>query len=243
MSLRADLLALRSGDPARPGVDDPAVDARVAIVLVVAALCLTGAHFVPSLIADDVSELARMVEWAATQIAFYGIVPLAVWTLLLRRPASEIGLRLHGIGSHVSTYALLFLLAAPFVLLASTTAEFQARYPLPYTPAGSDPWPGLWLWWAMYAVQFAAVELFFRGFLVHGLAPRFGLLSIPVMVVPYTMIHFVKPPAEAVAAIVGGFVMGFLAYRSRSIWWGVALHCAVAALMDVSSLAQKGLLW
>jgi membrane protease YdiL (CAAX protease family) len=57
------------------------------------------------------------------------------------------------------------------------------------------------------------------------------------------MIHFVKPPLEAAASIVGGIVMGALALRSRSIWWGAALHVAIAALMDVMSLGHKGFLW
>lgn len=214
----------------------------MAIILVTATLCLTGARFVGKVTPDGLDEYPRMMWWAVGQIVFYGVVPLVVWTLALGRRPHEIGLRVRGTASHMWVYGALFAVGAPFVLLASTTSEFQSRYPLPFTPAGSDPWPQLWAWWAIYAVQFAAVELFFRGFLVLGLAPRLGMLAIPVMVIPYTMIHFVKPPAEAVAAIVGGFVMGFLAYRTRSIWWGVALHCAIAALMDLSSLWHKGLL-
>ena len=61
--------------------------------------------------------------------------------------------------------------------------------------------------------------------------------------VPYVMIHFVKPAPEAAAAIVGGLVMGYLALRTGSIVWGIALHVSVAALMDVSSLWHRGLLW
>ena len=184
-----------------------------------------------------------MMFWAGSQILFYGLVPVTVWRVVVRRPLQDIGLRLSGTASHAGVYAGLFIVAVPFVLLASTTSEFQQRYPLPSFPSGSDPWPQLWLWWALYAAQFVAVELFFRGFLVLGLAPRFGALAIAIMVIPYTMIHFVKPPAEAVAAIVGGTVMGVLAFRTRSIWWGVALHCAVAAVMDVASLWHKDLLW
>ena len=57
------------------------------------------------------------------------------------------------------------------------------------------------------------------------------------------MIHFTKPPAEALAAIVGGIVMGALAYRTKSVWWGIALHVSVAALMDFLSLGHKGFIW
>lgn len=212
-------------------------------VLFSATVCLVGARVIGDLVPNTLAEYPRMMWWAATQILFYGIVPLIVWTVVLRRSPQEIGLRVRETASHAWIYGAMFAFGAPFVLVASATSEFQSRYPLPFTPAGSDPWPELWLWWAIYAVQFVAVELFFRGFLVLGLAPRLGSLAIPVMVIPYTMIHFVKPPAEVMAAVVGGFVMGILAYRTRSIWWGVALHCAIAAVMDVASLWHKDVLW
>ena len=104
-------------------------------------------------------------------------------------------------------------------------------------------WGDLAVWWTFYALQFVAIETFFRGFLVLGLAEVLGSTAVLVATVPYLMIHFVKPPLEAAASIVGGIVMGTLALRSRSIWWGVALHVAIAALMDVMSLGHKGFLW
>jgi membrane protease YdiL (CAAX protease family) len=57
------------------------------------------------------------------------------------------------------------------------------------------------------------------------------------------MIHFVKPPAEALASVIGGVVLGYLALRTGSIVWGIALHIAVAASMDIAALAHKGFLW
>ena len=213
------------------------------MVLLVAALCLNAARFSQRWIPDDWGRLAEMNTWAGTQILFYAVVPLLVWVLVLRQPVVDIGLRLRGTSEHWRVYLGLFLVAIPFVLVASTTHEFQLNYPLYEVFPGDDPWPALWLWWAFYALQFFAIEVFFRGFLVHGLVPRFGAWSVVIMVIPYTMIHFVKPPAEALAAIAGGLVMGTLSLRTRSIWWGVGLHCSVAALMDVASLWHKDLLW
>jgi membrane protease YdiL (CAAX protease family) len=101
----------------------------------------------------------------------------------------------------------------------------------------------MWCWWGLYALQFVALEFFFRGFLVHGLVPRFGWLAVPVMVVPYNMLHYGKPMPEALAAIVGGFVLGTLAIRTRSIWWGAALHISIAATMDLLALWHAGRLF
>jgi membrane protease YdiL (CAAX protease family) len=85
-------------------------------------------------------------------------------------------------------------------------------------------------------VQFFCVEFFFRGFLIFMLRPRFGYGAIAVMVVPYSMIHFAKPMPEAMAAVVGGVILGWLAFKTQSIWGGVLLHVAVALSMDVLAM-------
>jgi membrane protease YdiL (CAAX protease family) len=63
------------------------------------------------------------------------------------------------------------------------------------------------------------------------------------MTVPYCMIHFGKPPAEAFAAIGAGLVLGWLSYRHGNIWMGLLLHCTVAFSMDIMALYNNGLLF
>ena len=60
------------------------------------------------------------------------------------------------------------------------------------------------------AVQFIGVEVFFRGFLVLGLAPRMGVMAVYVSVIPYVMIHFAKPMLETLGAIVAAIALGHL---------------------------------
>jgi uncharacterized protein len=50
------------------------------------------------------------------------------------------------------------------------------------------------------------------------------------------MIHFHKPFPEAIGSIIGGFVLCWLALKTRSIWGGVFLHVAVALTLDVLAL-------
>ncbi len=66
----------------------------------------------------------------------------------------------------------------------------------------------MYVWWALYFLQFCALEFFFRGFLLHGIAPRLGWASIFAMALPYNMLHYGKPMPEALAAIVGGIALG-----------------------------------
>ena len=150
----------------RPGLDRDSV-----VILLTAALCLYGARFGQDLRPDDWGRLAKLSFWAGTQILFYGVVPLTVaWAVLGRSPA-DLGLRVRGATAHAWTYAALFLVAVPFVLVASITAGFQERYPLLEVPIDGHVYPALALWWGWYIGQFVAIEIFFRGFLVLGLAP------------------------------------------------------------------------
>jgi membrane protease YdiL (CAAX protease family) len=184
----------------------------------------------------------KLMFWGLVQVLSYVAIPLLVITLVLRERPADFGLRVKGILRQGGTYGLLFAVSVPFVVLASTTAAFQAKYPFYGLAPGEGLWPRMVVWWLVYAAQFVALEFFFRGFLVHGLKWRLGYMAVFVMIVPYNMLHFEKPMLEALAAIAGGYVLGSLSLKTRSIWWGAMLHIAVAGTMDLLSLSHKGLL-
>jgi membrane protease YdiL (CAAX protease family) len=54
------------------------------------------------------------------------------------------------------------------------------------------------------------------------------------MVVVYAMIHFEKPLLEAISSIAGGFVLGVIAERTRSIYGGVIVHLGIAWMMEIA---------
>ncbi len=187
------------------------------------------------------AQFNRLVWWSVVQIAGYTVLPVLLITVGFRESLRDFGLRLTGTGRQAAAYLLLLALVLPPVIAASFTGPFQARYPF-YDPAPAEAWwPFLWTWWALYALQFVTLEFFFRGFLLFGLERVFGYTAVFLMIIPYVMIHFQKPALEAVAAIIAGFVLGTLALKTRSIWWGAALHVAVAMAMDLSALTHKGL--
>ncbi|MFA9564998.1 MAG: CPBP family intramembrane glutamic endopeptidase [Acidimicrobiales bacterium] len=202
-------------------------------------------------VADDVQDNLLLLDrrefygrlwWSVVQIAGYTVLPFLVIKVVLRQRLRDFGLRAPTRGSF-KTYAGLFLLVLPLVIAVSFTPAFQAKYPFYDLASGESLWPFMVTWWVLYGIQFAALEFFFRGFLVHGLEPRLGFMAVLVMVVPYTMIHFTKPVLEAFAAMGGGFILGSLSLKTRSIWWGAALHSGIALTMDLLSLSHKGLLW
>ena len=184
-----------------------------------------------------------LVFWGIGNIFAYVVPPVLVIKFVLKERVSDYGVRVRGIWAHRKTYIILLAISIPFVVLASYTAAFQAKYPFYDLGVGEGLWPNMALWWGVYALQFMALEFFFRGFIVHGLKHRLGYIAIYVMAVPYNMLHFNKPVLEAIAAIGGAIVLGSLALRSRSVWWGAGLHISIAATMDIAALTHKGFLF
>lgn len=184
----------------------------------------------------------QLLWWSIVQVGGYLVLPLLTARLVLGDRVGD-----YGVGRPPTRGAGIYVLAyfafVPVVVLASFTQPFQERYPFYDLAVGESIWPYLAGWWVLYALQFAALEWFFRGFMVGALKPVLGYLAVPLMVVPYFLIHLQKPALEAAGAIVAGMALGTLALKTRTIWWGAVLHVAVALTMDVASLVHKDLLW
>jgi membrane protease YdiL (CAAX protease family) len=189
----------------------------------------------------DVSThpLERLTWWALGCVTIYFLVPALIVRLVFRDRLADYGFKLRGALAGAWVYLVLFALVGPLVLAASHGAHFQETYPF-YQPSSGRLGPDFWRWELLYALQFIGLEFFFRGFLVHGLRQRFGAYAIPIMTVPYCMIHFYKPLLEAFASIPAGLVLGFLSLKTRSIALGAVLHISVALSMDFASLWRQG---
>lgn len=185
-------------------------------------------------------QLAEYGWWCGTCVFGYLVVPALLTRALLKERLVDYGFRTEDFFKHLWIYAALFAAVSPMVFTASLTEAFQRKYPF-YALATRSPLD-FFAWEAMYSAQFVALEFFFRGFLLFGLARHIGSAAIVVMAVPYCMIHFGKPFPETIGAIGAGMVLGTIALRTRSIYAGILIHVAVAWSMDLLSLSHKGLL-
>lgn len=188
----------------------------------------------------DFPGVGGYLWWGLTSLVLRVGAPVLVIFWLLRDRPGDYGFRVRGMAAHLPIYGVMFLIMLPVLIWVSSFESFLSYYP--FYARAVEGGAGFWLYEAGYALQFVGVEAFFRGFMTFGLLPRFGILAVPVMTVPYTMIHFAKPMPEAFAAIVAGLVLGVLAVRSRSFVPGVFLHIAVAITMDLLVLTRLGAL-
>jgi len=219
------------------------VDAGAVAIPLVAAVCFilvqyegsvgawpaAAGHFPP---AGRLAPIAAHLYWFGASLLFYGVVPLAA-LVLLREPLGEYGLGpgRWRLGLSVAVFFIAVML--PVVLAVSRSAAFASHYPLA-RPAGQSL--GLFVPFELgYAAYFVAWEHVFRSFLLFGLYRRVGLHAVYLQTLPFVLLHFGKPELEALASVLAGVGLGYLALHARSFWWGTLVHTAVALAMDLAT--------
>jgi membrane protease YdiL (CAAX protease family) len=213
-----------------------AVMATVAVVLTLQEYFgdhQTYRKFFPNM-RDKYWELGGFVWWSGWRVLGYAVIPMLVVLALPGQRLRDYHLSFRGFFKHLWIYVLLYVLILPGVIAASTTSSFRHTYPF-YRMANRSSFD-LWAWQGLYALQFVALEVFFRGFILQGLRRAMGANAIFVMIVPYCMIHYGKPLPETCGAILAGVILGTLAMRTKSIWGGALIHIGVATTMDVLAL-------
>lgn len=184
------------------------------------------------------TQLLDSLTWVLIRVLGYIAVPWLATLFVPGERFTSYGLSPRGFFKHLWIYGLLFLIIAPSLVMVSFSEPFQKMYPL-YKLAGRS-YLDLIIWCVGYALQFFALEVFFRGFMIHPLKESLGANAIFFMALPYCMIHFRKPAAEALGAVLAGMVLGTLSLRTGSIWCGVLIHVSVAWSMDFLALGQRG---
>lgn len=244
--LEAEAAADRASNPG-------AFDRRPLVVLVTAAVALTLIEYYgtrgvftslverywPVLRQHRNWELYGYAYWSGFRVAVYTLLPWLAVHLFLRHGERlrDYGLAWRNLARHVWLYGALFLFILPPIVVASFTRPFQHTYP--FYDLAARSWGDFLAWELLYAAQFFALELFFRGFLLHPLKRALGAHAIFAMALPYCMIHYNKPIAEVLGAVLAGTALGTLSLRTRSIWCGWFIHVSVAVTMDLLALFHK----
>lgn len=169
----------------------------------------------------------------------YLSVPLAYF--IFTRPNYFYGFTLKGF--QYRPYLWMLLLMLPLLIWASFQPSFLAMYPR-YKPSTAEtylnvsPYLTIGSYELSYALQFIFLELFFRGFMIMKLEKYLGALAVLPMVSVYAFIHFGKPMPETLGSVFGGFILGVLALKSRSVFGGICIHIGIALLMELLAYFQ-----
>lgn len=149
----------------------------------------------------------------------------------------------HGKGVNLKPYFVLLALMLPLILWAGTQHDFLQTYPR-YTHTGLSPGIKGYRWYILgyelaYGSDFVFTEFFFRGFLILAFAQYFGHRAILPMCVFYITIHFGKPLGETISSFFGGWILGVIAWRTKSIYGGIIIHLGIAYMMEIVAAAGR----
>ncbi len=159
----------------------------------------------------------------ATALIYYLLVPLAAGLLLFRHKPWQYGIRIGRWRSSIVLTAVCLAAMAPILYEASTMPEFRSYYRI-----DAVDWPDLLL---NTALLMFAWEFLFRGYMLFGLEESIGKSAIFVQTIPFVLLHLGKPFLETLLCIPGGFIFGYVAYRTRSVLPCFIIHFGMYVMM------------
>jgi len=93
---------------------------------------------------------------------------------------------------------------------------------------------------AYFFLYYLPWEFAFRGLLFFPLVGTVGLLpALAVQTMLSTLYHIGHPDTEIAASLAAGFLFGLVAYHTRSILYGVAIHALFGIATDVASCLRR----
>jgi len=236
-----------------------AIDARTASIFVAGAIIIVSFQAFGSVAFFDDHFAARFEDspayqvygylyWFVSSFLWLFLLPLAVVAISPALSVRDVGLGLGDWRFGARAALCLYLAMVPVLALASFRDNFVDYYPMSDwirseiarfgDGQGGSLWPFV-VYEAAYALYFVGWEFFHRGFLTVGLSRTFGWYAILVVTIPFALLHVDKPMPEAYGAIVASLVLGWLAIRTRSSWWGFFVHASVAVTMDVFAVLHQ----
>jgi membrane protease YdiL (CAAX protease family) len=194
---------------------------REVVVVVVASIALLLDRYHTLLPIDDAG-----VGIGLQRAVLYGLIPLLVLLLLGERP-SRYGLRLGAWRIGLVAAVTAAVVATPVILIASGWTDVNAYYQRDGLDLG-----GLLL---ANTLELSAAEFLYRGFLMMALVRWCGPLGVVLATFPFVFMHLGKPELETLSTVFGGIGFGWLAWRTRSVLYGAALHVYILTLVTVAA--------
>jgi membrane protease YdiL (CAAX protease family) len=144
----------------------------------------------------------------------YLLIPLFVIIFIFREGPKAYGFQIGDWRTGLKLTALAILLMTPILWwLLRSDSSMQGYYD---SYLAGLPWNTFFdlLGW----------EFLFRGWLLFGYARKFGPEAIWIQAVPFAIAHVGKPEIETLSTIFGGFVFGWIAWRSKSFLYPFLIH-------------------
>ena len=200
-------------------------DWKVVVITIVSTLLLITDTYLPI-----TRNLIGESWWKAVdRTILYFVIPILIILLVFRENPGNYGFTLGDWRAGLVLTIGGILLMTPILWFLNRGDASMQNYYRPYL-AG--------LPWNTFADLFGW-EFIFRGWLLFGYARKFGPEALWLQAVPFALAHIGKPPVEIFSTIFGGFLFGWVAYRTKSFVYPFILHWFIASF---SILVAAGVL-
>jgi len=189
--------------------------------------------------------------WQAVICCGMALITLGVFPWVVLRTVSAsvtegaaLSLSNLGLGAGDRTFGMKAIFwCAPTMLIGTWIGggdpAIQSFYPIPGDQIGQSAFDML-VWFSAYLVFYVSFEFFYRGVMIRGLgepnSTRAAWVLILIQATCCFLIHLGKPNAELLASLPASVLFGWIAWRSRSIWYGLAIHYAVGIVNDLAAM-------
>ncbi len=161
-----------------------------------------------------------------------GAIPLALVILVMRDRPSRYGLRLGDVRAGVAVALAGCVVMSGVVLVTGRFPAFVSYYGSQGAPA-----PDVFL---TSALEVIPAEFFFRGFLLFALLRVMGPVAVVVATVPFAFAHLGKPEIETLSTLGGGFLYGWLDWRTGSVVWSGLAHTWILGFLVIVASSAGG---
>ena len=199
--------------------EKPFLDWKIAIISVISTLLLMIDHYF------------KITSWKSLdRTILYFIVPIAIIFLIFKEKPSDYGFQLGDwkLGLQLTLFGII-LIAPVLWLVGHADISMQKYY--------KDLLPGLP--WTTFADLFGW-EFIFRGWLLFGYAKKFGPEALWLQAVPFALVHIGKPEIETLSTIFGGFIFGWVAWKTKSFVYPFLIHWFVATFTIIVAAGLLG---
>ncbi len=173
------------------------------------------------LLVDSYHRIFAEKYW--DRFLLYLIIPLLITVVFFRENPREYGFSLGDwkLGLTFTLLGILFM--APVIYFLghgnSSMQTFYARLLI------GLPWTTF--------LDLIGWEFFFRGWILFSYARKYGHDALWLQAVPFALAHMGKPEIETLSTIFGGFLFGWVAWRTKSFLYPFLIHWFIATFIII----------
>lgn len=187
--------------------------------------------------ADESADLYEFLYWFGSDSITLLVIPLFIIKFLLKEKISSYGLKIGDYKTGLKFFIIFSICILTFTFFLSSIPEFANNYP--FLKSAKYDWKTFIIFETAALVYMFAWEFIWRGFMLFGLEEKFGMNAILIQMLPFVILHNGKPFVETLSAILGAILLGYIAIRTRSIFYGVAMHFILFFSMDLFVVLMK----